>query len=176
MKIAIDAGHGWHTPGKRSPDGMREYEFNRETALFLRKELTDDVLFVHHDSRDVPLSERVKQANAAGADLYVSIHANAFGEEWTSAHGIETYVYTSRPAKALKIAQSVQKELVSATGRRDRGVKAADFYVLRQTRMPAILVEAGFMTNREEAALLQSIEYRKTCARAIAAGIKRVSF
>ncbi|OMP68273.1 N-acetylmuramoyl-L-alanine amidase [Domibacillus epiphyticus] len=174
MKIAIDAGHGWNTPGKRSPDGMREYEFNRETALFLRNELAADILFVHHDSRDVPLSERVKKANEADADLFVSIHANAFGEGWTSAHGIETYVYTSRPPKAMKIAQSVQKELISATGRRDRGVKTADFYVLRKTKMPAILIEAGFMTNREEAALLQSVNYRKTCARAIAAGIHRI--
>ncbi|WP_018394576.1 N-acetylmuramoyl-L-alanine amidase [Bacillus sp. 37MA] len=174
MKIAIDAGHGWNTPGKRTPDGMREYEFNRETALLLRENINADTLFVHHDSYDIPLAKRVQKANEARADLYVSIHANAYGEGWTSAHGIETYVYTSRPAAALKIAQSVQHELVAATGRRDRGVKASNFYVLRKTNMPAILIEAGFMTNREEAALLKTSQYRQTCARAIADGIKRV--
>lgn len=174
MKIAIDAGHGWNTPGKRTPDGMREYEFNRETALFLQKNINADTLFVHHDSYDIPLAKRVQKANEARADLYVSIHANAYGESWTSAHGIETYVYTSRPPAALNIAQSVQHELVASTGRRDRGVKAANFYVLRKTNMPAILIEAGFMTNREEAALLKTSQYRQTCAQAIADGIKRV--
>lgn len=174
MKIAIDAGHGWDTPGKRTPDGMREYEFNRETALFLREFINADTLFVHHDSHDMPLVKRVQKVNQARADLYVSIHANAYGEGWTSAHGIETYVYTSRPAVALKMAQSVQNELTAATGRRDRGVKTANFYVLRKTNMPAILIEAGFMTNREEAGLLKTTQYRKTCALAIADGIKRV--
>ena len=173
MKIAIDAGHGWTTPGKRTPDGMKEFEFNRETALFLQTLLPADALFVHDDRRDVPLSERVRKANTVGAHLYVSIHANAFGTGWTDPHGIETYVHTSRPAKAIAIAKAVQRELILATGRRDRGVKTADFYVLRKTSMPAILIEAGFMTNRTEAALLQTSTYRRNCAKAIATAIKK---
>lgn len=176
MKIVIDAGHGPHTPGKRSPDGMREFEFNQETAFFLKSLLPGDVQFVHHDKRDVPLHERVRKANKAKADLYVSIHANAFGTGWSSAHGIETYIHSSRPAKAVAIAQAVQHELIRATGRRNRGVKTADFYVLRQTQMSAILVEAGFMTHREEAGLLRTTAYRKTCATAIAAALKQTYF
>lgn len=173
MKIAIDAGHGWTTPGKRTPDGMKEFEFNRETALILQELLPADVLYVHDEKRDVSLSERVQKANAADADLYISIHANAFGTGWTSPHGIETYIHSSRPAKALAIAKMVQHELVLATGRRDRGVKTADFYVLRKTKMPAILIEAGFMTNQAEANLLKTNAYRQTCAKAIAAAIKK---
>ncbi|WP_046174378.1 N-acetylmuramoyl-L-alanine amidase [Domibacillus indicus] len=173
MKIAIDAGHGWNTPGKQTPEGMKEFEFNRATALFLREQLTAEVLFVHHDQRDVPLAERVQKANTSGIGLYVSIHANAFGEGWSEPNGIETYVHSSRPAKALAIALAVQQELVQKTGRRDRGVKTADFYVLRKTNMPALLIEAGFMTNREEAALLATAAYRKTCAAAIASAIQK---
>lgn len=78
MKIVIDAGHGPHTPGKPSPDEMREFEFNQETALFLKSLLSGDIQFVHHNKRDVPLQERVRKANKARADLYVSIHANEF--------------------------------------------------------------------------------------------------
>ena len=176
MKIIIDAGHGPHTPGKRSPDGMREFEFNQETALFLKPLLPGDVQFVHHNKRDVPLQERVRKANNAKADLYVSIHANAFGTGWSSAQGIETYIHSSRPAKAMAIAQAVQHELIHATGRRSRGVKTADFYVLRHTQMSAILVEAGFMTHREEARLLRTASYRKTCALAIATAVKQTCF
>ncbi|WNS81350.1 N-acetylmuramoyl-L-alanine amidase [Domibacillus sp. DTU_2020_1001157_1_SI_ALB_TIR_016] len=172
MKIAIDAGHGPATRGKRSPDGMKEFEFNRATALFLRDELPADTLLVHDDQIDLSLRERVQRANQAGADLYVSIHANAFGTGWTEPNGIETYVCTSRPPESMAIAQAVQRELVLATGRRDRGVKTADFYVLRKTIMPAILIEAGFMTHKTEASLLQRTDYRKTCARAIASAIR----
>ncbi|MET1029711.1 N-acetylmuramoyl-L-alanine amidase family protein [Domibacillus tundrae] len=174
MKIVIDAGHGWTTPGKQTPDGMKEYEFNHETALFLRRELTFDILFVHEDERDVPLAERVQKANEAYADLYISIHANAFGIGWTKPHGIETYVHSSRPAKALSVANTVQRELIMATGRHDRGVKTANFYVLRKTKMPAILIEAGFMTNQTEAALLKTKAYRKTCAHAIASALQKM--
>ncbi|WP_050179924.1 N-acetylmuramoyl-L-alanine amidase family protein [Domibacillus robiginosus] len=175
MKIAIDAGHGPETPGKRSPNGMKEFEFNSETALFLREELpAADVFFVHHHAYDRPLAERVRHANRAKADLYVSIHANAFGTGWTSPHGIETYIHTSRPARAMAVANAVQQKLTAATSLYDRGVKTADFYVLRQTAMSAVLIEAGFMTNKVEASLLQTRAYRKTCAQAIAAALRQV--
>src|SRR5690606_11830869 len=121
--------------------------------------------------RDVPLKERTDRANAWKADLFVSIHANAAGDGWSSAQGIETYVYVSRPAPAVALANAVQRQLVRATGRPDRGVKSANFHVLRETKMTAILVECGFMTNREECELLKSDAYRRKCAEAIVAGI-----
>lgn len=178
MKIVIDAGHGPETPGKRSPDGsLREYQFNSAVAQYLADELLHkyegvEILFTHDDSRDVPLKERTDRANAWGADLFVSIHANAAGNGgWSSAEGIETFVYKTFPQKAVAVAAAVQNQLVKATGRRDRGVKAADFHVLRETRMTAILVECGFMTHRQECELLKSEAYRRKCAEAIVAGI-----
>jgi N-acetylmuramoyl-L-alanine amidase len=177
MKIAIDAGHGPETPGKRTPDeSMREFEFNSAAAQYLADVLVNDyadvqVQFMHEANRDVPLSERTKRANSWGADLYVSIHANAYGSSWNDARGIETYVYTTKPPEAVRLANAVQRKLIEATGLVNRGVKSADFHVLRETNMTAILIECGFMSNRAEAELLKSDDYRRTCARAIAAGI-----
>lgn len=177
MKIVIDAGHGPETPGKRSPDGsLREYQFNSAVAqyvadAFLHKYEGVEVLMTHDDSRDVPLKERTDKANAWKADLFVSIHANASGDGWSAAQGIETYVHTSWPKEAVALANAVQRRLIRLTGRPDRGVKSADFHVLRETRMTAILIECGFMTNKDECALLKSDDYRRKCAEAIVAGI-----
>lgn len=181
MRIAVDAGHGPETPGKRTPDGsMREFYFNSVVARYVRDELQQydgvETLFTHADdgSRDVPLKERTDKANGWKADVFVSIHANAFGSTWNDANGIETFVYTSRPSEAVKLAEAVQNALIRATGRRDRGVKAGDLHVLRETKMTALLVECGFMTNREEAELLKSDEYRRKCAAAVVQGIAEV--
>ncbi|MBO1513975.1 N-acetylmuramoyl-L-alanine amidase [Metabacillus bambusae] len=177
MKIMIDAGHGYETPGKRTVDGMKEYEFNRAVANEMKNLFSTyehvTVQFSHSDKQDVPLSERTAKANQAEADLFVSIHANAHGNgrEWTSAVGIETYVYFSKPKAAYELAKIVQANLVKETSRKDRGVKTANFHVLKATRMTAILCECGFMTNKAEAGLLRTIDYRNRCAEAIVKGI-----
>ena len=158
MIIILDAGHGYQTAGKQSPDGMREYEFNRAVAKYVKQYLANchntSVHFVHDDARDVPLEERTKKAHALKADLYVSIHANAFGlRGWNEANGIETYVSITKPKEALTLAERVQTALVKSTNCKNRGVKTANFHVLRETTCPAILIECGFMTNKQEAAL-----------------------
>jgi N-acetylmuramoyl-L-alanine amidase len=172
MKFVIDAGHGYNTPGKRSPSGMREYEFNRAAAQAAKKALLSykntEVFFTHSDQEDVSLKQRTDIANKMEADVFISIHANAFGNGWNDAGGVETYVYKTKPAPAVKLASTVQHTLISATGLVNRGVKAADFHVLRETRMTAILVECGFMTNKKEAAMLSSQQYRNTCGQAVA--------
>ncbi len=171
MKIIIDAGHGPATPGKRTPDGrMREFHFNAAVAELVKKQLSTEehnVLFSHRPDKDVPLFERTRFANRSGADLFVSIHANASGEGFNAAEGIESFIYPGASIKTRKIGELLQQSLVMATGRKNRGLKTADFAVLRDTAMPAVLVECGFMTHRTEAALLQTTEYRKRCAHAI---------
>lgn len=179
MKIAIDAGHGPNTPGKRCPDdSMREFAFNSVVARYARDGLAEYsevvTLFTHADdgSRDVPLKERTDAANAWKADIFVSIHANAMGDGWDDKGvGIETFTYTTKDAASVQLATAVNTKVVALTGRKNRGVKAADFHVLRETKMPAILVECGFMTSHEEAALLKTDAYRKKCAEAIVTGI-----
>ncbi|PLS17934.1 N-acetylmuramoyl-L-alanine amidase [Bacillus sp. M6-12] len=176
MKVVLDAGHGLTTPGKRTPDGMKEYEFNRAVAglvrILLETDKTAQVLFSHSNNRDVPLSERASLANSWGADLFVSIHANANGNgSWDDAHGIETFIFKTLPRQSVMLANSIHGRLIAATKLRDRGIKEANFHVLRATNCPAVLLECGFMTNRHEAGLLQSDSYRQICAAAIAGGI-----
>jgi len=176
MKIMIDAGHGYETIGKQTPDGMKEYAFNRSVADYLKNYLKgyEDtyIYFAHSDQVDVPLIERTNKAKALSVDLYISIHANAAGPgDWHPACGIETYIYSSKPTKALALAQRIQIDLVSVTGLKNRGIKTADFHILRYTKCPSILIECGFMTNRREATLLKSEAYRKTCASSIGTSI-----
>ncbi|MFD2671794.1 N-acetylmuramoyl-L-alanine amidase [Marinicrinis sediminis] len=177
MKIVIDAGHGKETSGKRSPDGtLREYYFNSDVATKVKEQLSHfedvEIIFTHSDSRDVPLQERTDHANKIGADLFVSIHANAIGSgEWNSVAGIETFVYKKSYTQSLRLAESIQNVLIKETGRKNRGVKEANFHVLRETSMPSVLVECEFMTNREACELLKSDSYRGKCANAITKGI-----
>ncbi|MDP5275693.1 N-acetylmuramoyl-L-alanine amidase [Chengkuizengella axinellae] len=179
FKIVIDAGHGAETPGKRAPDeSLREFEFNREVAAYVQEKLLQyqgvETTFTHADDRDVPLMERTIAANNWCADLFLSIHANAYRDHWNDATGIETFVYKSLPATSVELANYVQNQLVQLTGRRDRGVKGANFHVLRETEMTSILVECEFMTNKESCELLKSDEYRQLCAEGIVNGIVKM--
>lgn len=172
FKVAIDAGHGPNTPGKRAPDdSMREYHFNSIVANRVSELLVqyEDVTFtfVHSDSSDVALGERVRRANAFGAHAYISIHANAFGTGFNSANGTETFVYKNTLKEAVNLANAVQANIVKIKGQANRGVKEGNFQVLRETNMTAILVEAGFMTNATELAYLKDMAYRFAVAEAI---------
>ncbi|WP_342506184.1 N-acetylmuramoyl-L-alanine amidase [Sporosarcina sp. FSL K6-2383] len=175
MKIMIDAGHGPETAGKRSPDEvLREFSFNNAVANLVKQYLVKEgltVFFAHNEHKDVPLSERTSYANKMNVDAFISIHANAYGTNWNSANGIETYIYPTASKGSVVLASLVQRSLISACNRTDRGVKKANFAVLRETRMPAVLIECGFMTNRQEAALLLNQAYRQQCARAISFAI-----
>jgi N-acetylmuramoyl-L-alanine amidase len=175
INIMIDAGHGPETAGKRSPDGvLREFGFTSAVADLVKKILTAEgvsITFAHNGREDVPLAERTKKANNLNVDAFVSIHANAYGNGWNQANGIETYVYPTASYASNVLARLVQQSLITACNRTDRGVKKADFAVLRETRMPAILIECGYMTNREEAALLLTKSYRLQCAKAISFAI-----
>jgi N-acetylmuramoyl-L-alanine amidase len=174
LKLSISAGHGYHTPGKRTPDGMREWEFNSAVVSHLMillnkyQEITILRLDDPTGQTDIPLKERSNRSNAWGANVHIDIHANAFGSDWTDANGIETYVFSQQEVESTRLATVVQQNLIKATGLKDRGVKEANFHMLRETKAKAkILVEAGFMTNKKEAELLKSDAYRHTVAKAI---------
>lgn len=177
MKIVLDSGHGINTPGKRTPNGsMKEFEFNSAVANYTKDILANyqcEVAFTHDPTGkvDIPLDKRTDYANRWGADVFVSIHANASGSDWSNAEGIETYVYTSKPKEAVELAHKIHSRLIVTTGRKDRGIKTADFHVLRETHMTSILCECGFMTSHEESTLLKSTDYRLKCATAIAEGL-----
>lgn len=177
--IAICDGHGMETPGKRTPlfpDGsfMHENDFNRAVAGILDKHLQRcgfRTLMVAPGDTDTPLKVRTDLANNAHADFYISIHANAMGISWGSASGIETFHYINVSQESKRAAEIIHKHLLEGTKLLDRGVKTADFHVLRETNMPAVLVECGFMDNLVEAKLLLTQAYREECAIEIAQGI-----
>ena len=180
IKISIDDGHGAETAGKRTPkfaDGtiMKENEFNKIVAGYLEvalKRCGFAVVQTSPENNDVPLSVRAKRANHANSDLHISVHANAYGNSWNGANGIETFVCTMKDKKTFSAAKAIQKEMIQATGLHDRGVKEnPTLYILNRTKMPAVLVECGFMTNKKEAELLRSDSYRRTIAEAICKGV-----
>ena len=134
-----------------------------------------NVINLVNTQEDLPLSHRVRKANLIHKErkncIYVSIHANAFGDGKTfnSANGISVFHHV-KSSKGKILANTLQKQLVNLTGLRNRGVKAneswANFYILRKTNMPAILSENGFMTNLKEASLLNSADMRMKIAQA----------
>lgn len=180
MLVATDNGHGQETSGKRTPpfpDGsvMKENTFNRAVVGYLIAELERngfETINVAPEMTDTALSVRTTRANNAKADIYISVHANAYGDGWNDANGIETLVYRVGDNGQTQLAKLVQAKLIAETGLRDRGVKErTDLAVLRDTKMPAILCECGFMTNLAEAKLLVSDDYRRKVARAICKGV-----
>jgi N-acetylmuramoyl-L-alanine amidase len=181
--LLLDAGHGLNTLGKRTPDdSMREFHFNSATAEKVNTLLAGyenvEVHFVYDRTGkvDTPLATRTNTANGVYSKLkgdkdnkflYLSIHANASGSGWNSANGIETFAYETKPTGSTKVATEVQKQLITKTGLANRGVKFADFHVLRESAMDAVLAECGFMTNKAEAELLKSDNYRLKVAQAL---------
>lgn len=151
-KIALDAGHGINTPGKRTPDGEREWTFNNKVVVACIKYLGgyNNATIIRLDdptgATDVSLAARTNKANSQGADILVSCHHNANTGQWGTWTGTETYHYPGSSA-GLALARRVHPGIVGAMGLRDRGIKSADFHVLRESNMPAILIEGGFMDS-----------------------------
>lgn len=153
--IAIDAGHGKYTPGKRTPDGEKEWHFNNKVVQTIEKRLrkANGIKYIRVDDptgeKDRSLIERVKLANVKQADLYISIHHNANTGKWGIWTGVETFVMMpkSKNPKSTIAAQCIHPKVVKAMALKDRGIKEANYYVLKETAMPAILIEGGFMDS-----------------------------
>jgi len=173
----LDNGHGKATAGKRSPlldDGRQllEYEFNRDIVSRLMLLLESQDLSFHNlvpeVDGDISLQARVDRANKLKtplAKLYLSVHANAASDQWSNASGIETFCYRFN-SKSERLARIFQNNLIDASGWRNRGVKEAGFYVLKNTKMPAILTENGFYSNPDECRKLLDPEWRDKIATA----------
>jgi N-acetylmuramoyl-L-alanine amidase len=224
-RVIIDAGHGGKDPGNL---GTGRYKITEKTIAlnvsmllgqYIEEAFPDvEVLYTRDDDTFVPLHERTKFANSAGADIFISIHCDAFTRE--SAKGCGTYVMG--PAKtdanlrmaqkenaailleedrkdnygdvdpnspeglielslrqnthihqSLRFAKHVQDQMRTRVGRTDRGVKQAPFWVISFTTMPSVLVELGFLTNKEEEDFLNSDEGQTYTASAIYRAFKK---
>ncbi len=171
--IAIDAGHGGSATGAVY-GGAEEKALNLAMARKLRDILTAlgyNTVMTRDADMDVGLYDRAYRANAMNADLFVSIHCNA-AEQNADFQGLYVYHYP-QSAQGAALAQSIQTTTATATGAIDRGIDSANFVVLRESDMPAVLVETGFMTCPAELARLRDDAYQTRVAQGVAQGIVR---
>lgn len=174
LQIILDNGHAKKTAGKCSPDkSFYEWKFNREIAIALEQKLKSDGYSVHRivteDIEDIPLSERVKRANnicdkyGAKNCIFISIHANASGNNWSNASGSCVFVAKQSSQLSKELAQLFYAEVAQAGFAGNRCVPQQkywmeNFYVIKNTKCPAILTENLFYTNKADLAILQSSE------------------
>lgn len=183
--IVVDAGHGGIDPGANRP-GILEKDINLAIALQLKEVLnqhgakvvlsrqTDIDLSSECDNKQVrgrylrDLAARVEMAEESDADLFISIHANAVNN--SKRHGAEVFYYAKSESGKI-LAESIQAELCRVTNI-NRIAKTADYFVLRRNKIPAALIEVGFITNPAERMLLHDPDYQQKLAEAIATGIR----
>ncbi|MGJ3249941.1 MAG: N-acetylmuramoyl-L-alanine amidase [Elainellaceae cyanobacterium] len=169
--IVIDPGHGGPDPGAVGIGGLREKDvvlpISRQVVQILQQQGMS-VVMTRQDDRDLDLEPRVQIAERVNADIFISIHANAINLSRPDVNGIETYYYSDR---GYRMAQIIHRNMVQLTGRPDRGVRRARFYVIRNTSMPAVLLETGFVTGGQDAPLLADPGFQSRMAQAIARGI-----
>jgi N-acetylmuramoyl-L-alanine amidase len=173
-RICLDPGHGGQDSGAIGVVGVNTFEKNinlriAEWTEFFLKDKNYDVIATRRKDLFYNLQERVSKANLLQADVFVSIHCDAAKNR--NAHGITVFHHPDSPkgkVLAEKILQAINVVIQEA---HIRGVKPANFYVLKHTKMPAALVECGFLTNAEECEKLLDDNYRKRLGWAISLGI-----
>ena len=174
VMIVIDPGHGGPTDlGGVGFDGLREKDIVLPISLEVAQILEQNniqVIMTRKTDRDLDLPPRSELANRVGADLFVSIHANAISMSRPDVNGLETFYYQSGQVLARYIQNSMLEAFPTM---KNRGVKRARFYVLRHTKMPAALVEVGFVTGNYDSRILANPGQRSRMAQAIARGILR---
>ena len=167
--VVIDPGHGGKDPGAIGLRGLQEKDvilpISQDVARILQQKGVQAMMTRNADYF-VSLQGRTNLANRARADIFVSIHANAVGGNRSHVNGLEVYYYGDR-----RLADSIHRNILGQVNVRDRKVRRARFYVLRRSRMPATLVEVGFLTGYEDNAKLSDPNYRRQMATAIANGI-----
>lgn len=174
--IALDCGHGLNTAGKQTPDGIKEWSLNDKVRDKVVALLSDyDVEFVFPDNNegvtDENLTSRRTMYVNKGVAAAVSIHHNANTGSWNSATGVEVYTDKNATAKDKELAKAIYERLVTNTGLRGRGVKEANWTVINQNAIPAVLVEGGFMDSKNDYKVITSDAGQEAYARAIADGL-----
>ena len=168
-KVVIDAGHGGKDSGAIG-NGMYEKNITLPVALKVGEILTQHKVIVNQTRTTdtfVELKDRAAKANKWGADAFVSIHCNAFDNP--AAQGTETFSYTNS-TRGTALAKSIHDNIIAKKlYTKNRGIKKANFLVLRETKMVAALTELAFITNQQDAALLKTKQ--NEFAAAIAKGI-----
>ncbi len=183
--IVIDPGHGGNDAGAIGPTGVMEKSVTLKVALELRKlleaegatvimtrETDTTVSYKGAKASDIEeLGARCEVANRAGADIFISIHADSFTRP--EARGTTGYYYSgSTTGRGQRLADCIRRNLVEQLGTPSRGTQPCNFYVVRHTDMPATLIELGFISNKDEEKLLDSKEGVQKAAQGILDGIE----
>ncbi len=184
FKIALNAGHYLNTAGKRllkslDPNETREWVLNSRICSLVEQKMQIyegyELLRIDDKSgqTDLSVAARAKAANDFGADIYVSVHHNA-GIGGGNGGGIMAYVYTNVDDTTRRLQKTLYDKLIEKTGlkgNRASPLSSADFGELRLTRMPAVLLECGFMDSATDVPIILSEEFAEKNAQAIAEGI-----
>ncbi|WP_338542834.1 N-acetylmuramoyl-L-alanine amidase [Paenibacillus tundrae] len=162
LKVWIDAGHGGKDPGAVA-NGIQEKDIALKVSLGIKERLEEtyeDVQVLLSRSTDVflELRDRTAKANAAGADVLVSIHCNAGGGKG----GFESFRYTSASQNSIKLQETLHKAIMSKLGGIDRGQKSKNLHMVRESRMPAVLTENLFVDVVADADCLKQASVIKT--------------
>ncbi|WP_299403501.1 N-acetylmuramoyl-L-alanine amidase [Acaryochloris sp. IP29b_bin.148] len=171
--IVIDPGHGGPDPGAVGIGGLRETDVVLDISLEVSRILQRQGVVVYLTRTreiDVDLPPRVRLAERVRATAFVSIHANAISMSRPDVNGLETY-HAPGARLGSRLARTVHNSILRSLRMPDRRVRAARFYVVRKTSMPAILVETGFLTGAQDIVRLRNPAWRKQMAQAIAQGI-----
>ncbi|MBP1970229.1 N-acetylmuramoyl-L-alanine amidase [Virgibacillus natechei] len=168
MKLYLDPGHGGTDPGGQG-NGMKEKDIVLDIARRIRKLLNQDyenveIRMSRTDDSSKSLSQRTDEANSWGADYFLSIHCNAFNG---SAQGYEDYIHSSLSdsSQTADFQAIMHNEITEINQLSNRGKKKANFHVLRETSMSALLTENGFIDNENDAALLMNPSWRQEVAK-----------
>lgn len=177
--IVVDAGHGGTDSGANSPNKVKEKDVNLQISLKTEKALKDagyNVLMTRDTDKTLGLYERPALANNNFADLFISIHANSTTNK--DVHGIEV-LYAPAAAGSEKeegqqiLTKTIMDELLKATGAKKRGIiQRPKLVVIRESKMPAILIEVGFLSNANEEKLITDDDYQNKIVGAILRGIE----
>ena len=175
-KIGLDAGHGLFTTGKQTPDGIKEWRLNDDVCDRISRILSGyDCEIIRTDKDegniDESLSQRLNSYIKAGVDAFVSIHHNAYTGNFSGVTGVEVYTDKNPTAKDIALAGDIYDRLVKYTGLRGRGIKHSNFYVINQNKIPAVLVEGGFMDGEFDYKVITSDAGKENYARAVAEGL-----
>jgi N-acetylmuramoyl-L-alanine amidase len=167
--VVVDAGHGGKDAGAQRRYGPAEKVVTLDVAQRLNRKLRESqfrTVMTRSSDVFVPLDQRVAIGNRQNNSVFVSVHFN--DSRRRGIHGFETY-YASPYARSL--AQRIQRKLLTLPGARNRGVKTANFRVIRNAVYPSVLVECGFLSNRKEGAQARSAAYREMLADKISEAI-----
>ncbi len=163
-KLVIGAGHGANTPGKRTPDGVREWSMNSKVVELVIIALEDYDVEIHRTddytgAYDISLSDRVKKANSVNPNLYIEVHHNANTGVWGDWTGFEVYYMRGWQELATRCAATLKTHLkIKPHG--DNAVRTSNLAVLRDVRsnIPAVLTEGGYMDSNIDSKYIRSEE------------------